>query len=195
MAFVLGWIYWSTWSREQSESASGPVEHGAERVLEVESAEIQPVVRSGTQIVNDKEPLSEANDKEQTDGPSNGSDPEDDVVLEYEAQEYIRGVAYEITTLPNISEAGYLDQITCEESGCEVKIRFFEKRAMVSRTSSLLDDLNSRLESNPQTAHVQFGFTALGNDAEGFGVLDLVTMPKRDHSYSISIVEDLNIGE
>lgn len=115
-----------------------------------------------------------------------------DLNLSYESQNFVQSIALDIVASPDISDAAYMDKFECSDSGCEIQMKFYDSRAIVGKSSALLNEINERLGSNPDTAHLQFGFTTMAKGQDGIGKLELVMVPRQDNSFVITVVEDLN---
>jgi len=121
-------------------------------------------------------------------------DADSDNALSMESQDFVRTVAYEAVASPDVSSVAYLEKIECDNFGCDVAFRFYDTGRISRKASSLMESMNARLEENPSTKNLQFGFTLLKIGDDGIGVFDLVTMPKQEQTF-VTIIKDGSLSD
>ncbi len=114
------------------------------------------------------------------------------IALSVESQEFVRALVYEALASSEISSVAYLEKIECGHSNCSVEVTFYNALPIYPKTASLMSDMNARLDENPSTNHLQFGFTSIKRGDDGLGETIFVMMPKPERQFDVSIMLDLD---
>ncbi len=115
-----------------------------------------------------------------------------EMILSYDSQTEIRNTAYELSTMTEFSNYGYIEDVACENSKCEIAVKYTVSDRVSGKTGNFLTEMNERLAENSVTSTIQLGITEISYGPDGNGIARFQTMPRQPPSVIINTLEDVS---
>lgn len=145
----------------------------AQRLHEIEGDANPEVPADGIQL-----PFEEpAYDAEQADN---------ELSLSYESQIEFQNTVYEVSTVTEFLNYGYVEDIVCADSKCDVAVSYTVSDGVSKKTEIFLTEMNDRLLENSATSAIQLGVVEISYGADGNGIARFQSMRRQPPSALVS---------